>query len=197
MVSSIVKKVIENLNNKVELSEVEKEKISYSLTAIFNDLSKLLILLIIFSFLGLFYNFLMISIFSIALRVTIGGFHFRKYWSCLLFTFAYYLIIISINKFILNDMILIIIYIVAAFCIIWLAPMTSLERAAIRKTSIGTYKFIAFMILSLYFLIYIIKKDSISQLSLLTSIAQSIQLLIMKGVNIYETYNKNIITKHL
>lgn len=81
------------LMNKIrtayDFSEYEVSLISYTLTALLYDFSKLTIFGIYYYCSGKFVSFLF-SIFPlILLRTKNGGIHFKKYLTCFLFTFAY------------------------------------------------------------------------------------------------------------
>lgn len=168
------------------LTGVHKEQISYSLTAIINDLSKVIILFSVFSLLGLGIKFLAISVYSVLLRVIIGGHHFKSYWACFAFTSMYYTVLMTAGRYNISGTLLTTAYTVFAVVLIWLAPSTSRERAAIRKHSATRYKIAVAILIVTYYTIHLLFESPITQLGLMTVIFQSIQLLIMKGVRTHE-----------
>jgi accessory gene regulator B len=180
VIDKIVKKLIEKLDVEKSLTDVQKEQISYSLTAIINDLSKVTILFSVFSLLGLEMQFLAISVYSVLLRVIIGGHHFKSYWTCFVFTSMYYAVLMTAGRYSINGTILTTAYTVFAVILIWLAPSTSQERAAIRKHSATRYKIAVAILIVTYYTIHLLFEGPITQLGLITVIFQSIQLLSMK-----------------
>ena len=71
-----------------DLNEEEKNKVRYVLTSFMYDFSKFLIIGCTFFILGRFKEFLMCAVLMFFIRPGIGGFHFRHYISCLLFSFS-------------------------------------------------------------------------------------------------------------
>jgi accessory gene regulator B len=186
VIDKIAKILIEILDVEKSLTEVQKEQISYSLTAITNDLSKVIILFSVFSLLGLGMQFLAISVYSVLLRVIIGGHHFKSYWACFAFTSMYYALLMTAGRYDINGSMLTTAYTVFAVILIWLTPSTSRERASIRKYSATRYKIAVAILIVTYYIIHKLCADPITQLGLMTVIFQSIQLLIMKGVKTHE-----------
>lgn len=189
MIEKFTLNVVTNLSGVVKISEVEKEKIVYSLASILNELSKFLILLILSLLFSETKLFLIGFITTILLRVVIGGFHLKTYWGCLLFSFFYFLSLIIIYKFDFKIELLILLFLTSSIVIFILSPLVSKQRENISNINNTVYKFIGLLVCSIYLLIYIFTKEPFLRLGLLTVILQSIQLLIMKGVKYYE---KNI-----
>ena len=77
-------------------SQTKKDKlyINYVTRCYIYDLSKLLLLIALFTYLDLLGRFLYCYLFLFRLRITAGGIHFKKYMDCLLFSMAFFLCII-------------------------------------------------------------------------------------------------------
>lgn len=82
-----------HIKNKIQAtygySDYEVKLIQYTLTALFYDFSKLIIFGIYYYLTSRFVEFLFSLIPLLLLRTQNGGIHFRKYWSCFIFTFVY------------------------------------------------------------------------------------------------------------
>lgn len=91
---------MEYIMNKVQeeygFSDYQIKLIRFSLTGLFYDVSKTLIFLVFFCAIGKFPEFLAATVPLILLRTRTGGIHFRKYWSCFLFSFIYLYMCISV-----------------------------------------------------------------------------------------------------
>lgn len=140
-------------------SEYEIRFIRYFLTALFYDCSKL-------AFFGIYYyctkefiSFLFVLFPLILLRMKNGGIHFKKYWSCFLFTFAYFELSIRLLPMFFH------LPLGAIYCILplyalldWLIGPNSLTRKKamnviyIKKAKIQT--FLLIMLLEILFLIF-------------------------------------------
>lgn len=76
-----------------EISEKQKKLTIYSLKCWLYDGSKFLIFLVFFSLIQRLDMYLYAFIILLPLRLNTGGLHFKHYWSCLLFSFGYMLIV--------------------------------------------------------------------------------------------------------
>ena len=81
--------LMNKLKTAYGFSEYEISLIRYTLTALLYDFSKLAVFGIYYYCTGKFISFLFAMFPLILLRTKTGGIHFKKYWICFLFTFAY------------------------------------------------------------------------------------------------------------
>ena len=88
--------LMNQLKNAYGYSDYEISLIRYALAALFYDFSKLIIFGIYYLHTGRFIPYLFALLPLILLRTRNGGIHFKKYWTCFLFTFAYLELCISI-----------------------------------------------------------------------------------------------------
>lgn len=162
----------------------------YSLSALLSDFSKLVILLIFFTVMNKGKIFLIMFVFSTILRINVGGFHFKKYWTCLAFSFMYYNSLLFVNKLAIDEIFFIFLFILFSIILIWIAPLVSKKRESIRKVKKSRYKIVNFTIVLSYLILYIFINNTFTKVGLWIIILQSLQLLIMKGVREYESSKK-------
>lgn len=90
------------------LDEETIQKMEYTLKAVYNELSKLLIFIILFSIAGRSVSFLLCYIAFVSLRIFAGGIHCKTYWGCFFFSlisflfFIYIPILVVVNMHILR-----------------------------------------------------------------------------------------------
>ncbi len=91
---------MEYLLNKVQkeygFSDYQIRLLRFSFTGILYDVSKTLIFFIFFYLTGKLPEFLFAVVPLILLRTRTGGIHFRKYWTCFVFSFIYLLLAVYI-----------------------------------------------------------------------------------------------------
>jgi|LGOV01.1.fsa_nt_gb accessory gene regulator protein AgrB len=187
IVQKIILFILQKLNIANHFSDTELLEIRYSVLAIGGDLSKLFIIGFVFLKLGLLVPFLYAMVTTLPLRSVIGGFHLSTYWKCLLFSFFYFVVLILLSEWIEYQYILYTLPI-ASGMVLLLAPQIPLSSERTLKVSKFVTKLLAFILRAIISLVFIIKKDSISHIGPLTVFFQSIQLLLLKGVNYYEKH---------
>lgn len=75
---------------KKEYTELELKRIRYTLTVLFYEITKLILLITIFSFAGKLKALLICMAVIMPVRIFSGGLHFNHYWSCFLFTLLFF-----------------------------------------------------------------------------------------------------------
>ena len=78
--------LMNKIRNTYDFTEYELKIIRYVITALLYDLSKLILLAVMFSYLGFFPYFLCALIPFCLLRSKNGGIHTKSSWTCLLLT---------------------------------------------------------------------------------------------------------------
>lgn len=81
--------LMNKLKNVYGYSDYEISLIRYALTALFYDFSKLIVFAIFYYYTDRFIPYLFALLPLVLLRTQNGGIHFKKYWTCFLFTFGY------------------------------------------------------------------------------------------------------------
>ena len=132
--------------------------IKFSLTGIFYDLSKTLIFMIYFYATGKFIEFIFAAVPLILLRTKTGGIHLKKYWSCFLFSFAYFYTVINILPALVTVHPLVVypILLVCAVLDYVIGPTTLSKRptpteAFIKKAKIQSFQ-VVFIVAVLFFI---------------------------------------------
>lgn len=78
--------LMNKIRNTYDFTEYELKVIRYVITALLYDLSKLILLAVMFYYFGFFLYFLCALIPFCLLRSKNGGIHTKSYWTCLLLT---------------------------------------------------------------------------------------------------------------
>ncbi|SRR6056297_49387 len=190
MIQSISLYLVNILSSSNSFSELDKEKMAYSLSALLSDFSKLVILFIFFTVMNNGKIFLIMFVFSTILRINVGGFHFKRYWTCLAFSLMYYNSLLFVNRLAIDEIFFIFLFILFSIILIWIAPLVSKKRESIRKAKKSRYKIVTFTIVLSYLILYIFINNTFTKVGLWIIILQSLQLLIMKGVREYESSKK-------
>lgn len=176
-------KIIDFFEREFKLSKIEQIKLKYSIEILFNDISKILILLILFSILDKTKEFICCIIALLTIRPFTGGLHFKSYMVCLLFTGGFFLTSINfhINFFIP------ILFVFSSITILIVAPIKSKNRPNHSFKKQLYFKFIGLAIIMIHFAAYLILNENpYLRNSIWIFTLQSIQLLIKIGVDIYE-----------
>lgn len=172
--------------NKVQeeygYTDYQIKLIKFSLTGIFYDLSKTLIFMIYFFATGKFIEFIFAAVPLILLRTKTGGIHLKKYWSCFLFSFAYFYTVINILPALITVHPLVVypILLVCAVLDYMIGPILNnrpaLAESVIKKAKIQGFQ-VVFIVAVLFFLF-----PNVSYLivSLWTIVLHVVQLAIAK-----------------
>ena len=83
------------LINKNNFTRIENLKLKFTLSILASELSKLILLALIFNFLGYLNDFMLLTLSLLIFRPHIGGLHFNSYLKCFLITFVFSLTIIA------------------------------------------------------------------------------------------------------
>ena len=181
MIQNVILSILVKLNINNSFTQTELLEIRYSILAIGGDLSKFIIMGFIFLKLGNFIPFLFAMITTIPLRIIIGGFHLKTYWDCLFFSFIYFELLILSSEFMTYQYILYALPL-ASLMILILAPL--IPSSSDRTLNIPKFvtKALALILILIFSILFIIKKDPIYYIGPLSIIFQSTQLLLIKGV---------------
>src|SRR5699024_4071763 len=184
----LVDKLHKYFEKEFNLSELDSIKLKYSLEIIFNDLSKFCILLALFLILGTTTDFMYSSLVLLMIRPFTGGLHFETYSGCLIFSgFFFYVSIFLKNHITLNSVIIIIFFILSLLIITLFAPIAHESRPSYSLKKRRQFKLISIIFVSIHFCLYFFTNKNpyfINSICVLT--LQSMQILIAKGVQLYE-----------
>lgn len=139
--------------NNSNLSEKDLLKINYSLQVIMGDISKLIIIFLIFLSIGQLPLFFLSSVFLISTRPLAGGIHCKTYFSCLVCSILYFSVVILYTllapKF--NVIFYIIFAIVSLMLTALYAPCPNEKRPVKNKT---TLKILSLISLIFWFILF-------------------------------------------
>lgn len=192
---NLINRLLLRVNKDNYFTDTQIEQIKYSILAIGGDFSKFLILLVLFTILGYCPEYLYAFFATTILRLYIGGKHYKTYLGCLLFSTAYFSVLIFLTSLPLYqfNLYFIIVTVVSAAVLIYIAPRISKKSGRKYKVNFYKAKLIIVIIVTTLFVIYVLKKDPIFAIGPFTIILQTIQLLTMKG----ESYNEIIKEKQI
>lgn len=88
--------ILDKLQKEYGFSDYQIKLLRFSFTGILYDVSKTLIFLVYFTMIGKLPEFLFALVPLVLLRTRSGGVHFRKYWTCFLFSFLYLCLVIHV-----------------------------------------------------------------------------------------------------
>jgi accessory gene regulator B len=178
-----VKKCFRNIT--IDLDYKEKDAIEYVSRVILTDLTKTLIFFCIFSILGIRQHIIIMLLYTIPLRINVGGFHLKNYVTCLSFSAIYFASIYNINTFIsFNVYGLVFIATICTGLIFMLAPVIPLERFDVTSINKIALKIRGVVISLIYLLIFIIYPSIYTRYGIWVVIVQTI-LIVITEVNCY------------
>lgn len=130
----IMKKIMKYINNNSDYSKEQLLEIEYGLTGIYLTLSKMIIISIIASWLGLFKEMIIFMILFNIIRTTAFGLHATKSWICLLSSTIIFIVIPIICKYLfLHEYIKIILGLASIAFIFKNAPADTKKRPIVNK----------------------------------------------------------------
>jgi accessory gene regulator B len=179
--------IVSYFEKEFELSEIDKAKLKYSLDVLFTDISKLLILLIIFSIFGKTEEFIFSVLALLTIRPFTGGLHFNTYLGCFLFTTLFFSSVIVLHSIVPLNNFLVFFFAFSFITMLCVAPIAHKNRPGYSKDKNNQFKILGLVVISIHFLSYLLAiKNPYLNISIWVITLQSIQLLIRKGVDMYE-----------
>ena len=183
--------IINYFEREFELTDIDKAKLKYSFDVLFTDISKFFILFLIFSFLGYFKEYAYSILVLLTIRPFTGGLHFKTYTACLVFTGFFLITSIILNHKISINFLAPFFFVFSLITMLCTAPIISKNRPSYSYVKRLQFKILGLVVISVHYLIYMTaEKNTYLTLSICIILLQSIQLLIKKGVDIFEKYKK-------
>lgn len=183
-------KIKKMLQSYFDYSNDETEKIVYILKLIFTDLSKSVLLLILFAIIGYHADFLVAAIYTMFLRVFSGGFHFKTYKSCLSFSTVYFSAVIAINNLVEMNSLIVSYAVFSVLLILLIAPIIPKERSKIKSIKYRSLKIKSFIFALTYIFIFLLNRNALTQYGLWVVIIQANLLLFQEVQNYVKTINQ-------
>lgn len=188
LVNNLVDIIHRYFNNHLDLEELDSIKLKYTLQVIINELSKSLILLIIFSFINkeIYLIYSLLTLFSI--RLFTGGIHFKTYNGCLTFSCLFFLIVLVISTTIkLNIFLENFLFIFTVITILVLAPVSSKSRPEFSITKKRKLKYLGIICVFIHYLLFLFSNENSYPISSIWILAfQALELILSKGVSLYD-----------
>lgn len=187
MIKKFVFCLVKIFTKDLNLDNKQEDKITFTLEVIITDISKILIIFLVSSIANLSLDFIIILLFSIPLRINIGGFHMKKYINCLIFSLLYIISIFILNNYLnIHKLSLLILSIISTILIFILSPVIPKERLTITYMDIYKFRNRATILSILYILLYIVKYNPYTSYGVWVILTQTFLILIAKGVKINE-----------
>ncbi|WP_420862987.1 accessory gene regulator ArgB-like protein [Tissierella carlieri] len=184
----LVERLHRYFKKEFNLCELDSIKLKYSLELIIGEVSKLTILFFLFWTLGKTADFIYCSSVLLIIRLFTGGLHFKTYGECLIFSGAFFYITIFLKSNIRIDFrIVLILFMFSLITTIIFAPICSKSRPDFSYKRRWQFKLIGTISILIHFGMYFFTHKNpyfINSVWVIT--LQSIQLLIAKGVMLYE-----------
>lgn len=165
-------------NNK-SLTKNDLLKIYYSLQVILGDLSKFIIIFLIFLYLNQLPLFLLSFVILNSTRPLIGGLHCKTFMSCLIFSIIYFLMIVLFSTICpkLNNYFYIIFFIIAFILILKYSPCLNKKRPIKNKKILKILSLISLTFWCTLF--FILRNVQICNCIFLSVLIQIIELIII------------------
>lgn len=150
--------------NKIQIScqftDREIARMDYTLRVVFYDLSKLLFFTIFYLFLGKFQEYIVCLLALLPLRWLSGGMHLKSFWTCFLFSFCFFnLIILGLASCSLPLYWEIALLILCNFFLYGIGPVTSAKRKVMKKKQYDCMRMFSSAILLLYTILYFVLEN--------------------------------------
>ena len=179
------------IDENLELDRQQHDKVRFTLEVILTDISKILIILFISRIMGISRDLMIVLLFSFPLRINVGGFHMKKYFSCLIFSSIYLFTIFYLNTSLqVETPILVVVGIICGITIFSIAPIVPRERVETTSMKIKQLKIRATILSIIYISLFTIVNNPYTRYGIWVIIIQTALLLIAKGV---KTNEKKII----
>ena len=169
-------------------------RIIYAIKAIFSELSKLLIALLVALPLGYADEVLIATIVLLSIRCNSGGLHFSHYISCFLFTSAFYVMAIALSRYPLSNGYLALGLLLSLGIFLITGPITSVMRPRLTAAEVKKFSHRVIILLLVYSsLLILLETLPYRELIYWVIVLQIFQLLCAKIARKGEIYEKNYI----
>lgn len=186
------------LQDEFQFSSLDAGRIIYAIKAIFSELSKLLIALLVALPLGYADEVLIATIVLLSIRCNSGGLHFSHYISCFLFTSAFYVMAIALSRYPLSNGYLALGLLLSLGIFLITGPITSVMRPRLTAAEVKKYSHRVIILLLVYSsLLILLETLPYRELIYWVIVLQIFQLLCAKIARKGEIYEKTVYTKNV
>jgi len=194
----VEKKFKAYLQDEFQFSSLDAGRIIYAIKAIFSELSKLLIALLVALPLGYADEVLIATIVLLSIRCNSGGLHFSHYISCFLFTSAFYVMAIALSRYPLSNGYLALGLLLSLGIFLITGPITSVMRPRLTAAEVKKYSHRVIILLLVYSsLLILLETLPYRELIYWVIVLQIFQLLCAKFARKGEIYEKTVYTKNV
>lgn len=186
MMKKISNAIVNSLSHNGSYNDTQKEQMVYALHAILNDVSKTLLLFIVFYFMGYGTYFIVTAFITILLRLNIGGFHMKGYLTCLIFSAVYFFGVLFLYLTRINNLLLATTVMACLLVQFLVAPVSTPQREALKNINKKAFKYKAMAISATVLLAHIIINNPYTKISMWVVIIQTLFIMAYKGVKNYE-----------
>lgn len=170
------------------LDRDEHAKLKYSLQVVLGEISKLVLLFLIFFSMGWHQEFGMAVVSLTLLRLYTGGLHFKTYVGCLTFSLMFFTAVIFLSQsYALSQGTMLTLGLGSLAVIAVIAPVTSKNRPNYNKKQRFIFKIVGCTVIYLHIVGAVtIKNNPYFTVAMWVIFLQTVQLLIAKGMTYYE-----------
>lgn len=188
---SVYDKSLEQIQTSYNFSDLDMAKMDYTLKVFAYELSKLAFFFAFFAFIGKFSEFLVCLIALLPFRWISGGIHLKHYWSCFLFSFGFFALILALGEnFIFPVSVQIISIILCNILLFLIGPVPSAKRKLMTKNHYMKMRILSSAILLIYTILYFalqnVPHHSVIYWSIILQIIQLICARLTRKGGLYE-----------
>lgn len=147
-----------------------------------SEISKIIIMLITFSVFNKGIDFIIIMLFTIPLKVHLGGVHMKSYAQCLGFSSAFCLLIVLLNRyFTILPHIFVLLSICCGVLLYFIAPVIPIERRDITSIPKEALRNRGLLLVTCYTMLFVLWHNDFTNYGQWIILIQTIILFITKG----------------
>lgn len=157
---SVYSRSLDKIQVSCQFTDTEIAHMDYTLRVLFYEFSKLLFFSLFFLFLGKFEEYAACLLALLPLRWLSGGLHLKNFWTCFLFSFCFFnLIILGLADCSLPIYLEMTLLILCNFCLYGIGPVTSAKRTVMSKRQYNYMRILSSSILLLYTVLYFVLEN--------------------------------------
>ena len=183
---------MDKIQESYQFTDKEMACMDYTFKVFFYEASKFLLYFWFFFYIGKFSEFVVCLIALLPLRWISGGLHLKHYWSCFLFSFLFFsVIILALDGCVLPQAVEIILLILCNVFLYLIGPVTSEKRKTMTQKRYQCIRYMSSGILLIYTILYFVLENVPHRSIVFWSIIlQIIQLFCARLVRKGEIYEK-------